>query len=178
MARKRINVFLILAAATLGIAGIMIWKVFRARSSAEQPYVGKWRFISGQVKAGAGFPLTEKVASDGTTTKPLAGNLAVVEERDGVLWYLGDDRSCSYELRVGGGKAEVFPGGKVKCETTAPDGGGAKRPTSVRMSMVIDAQNQAHIAGQAQATIDFKGQRRDLAFTYDGIAVRDMPPAR
>jgi hypothetical protein len=46
------------------------------------------------------------------------------------------------------------------------------------MSMVVDAQNQAHVSGEAQATIDFKGQRRDLTFIYDGIAVRDMPPAR
>lgn len=167
LAQKRISLVFIVAVATLALSVTVLWRTVHGRSSDQQPYVGKWRFTSGEIKAGTGFP-----------TKPLAGNLAVVEVRDGVLWYRGDDTICSYGLRVGSGKAEVVPGARVDCDTTAPAEGAPKRATSVRMSMVIDAQDQAHFSGEANASIEFKGQRRDLAFTYEGIAVRDKPPAR
>lgn len=143
----------------------------------QQKYVGKWRFTSGEMKAGPGFPLSDKPAADGTTAKSLVGHLALVEVRDGTLWYSGEDRSCSHELRVGDGKAEVLPDGKVECNTPTPDGG-AKQTSSVRMSMVVDAQDRAHVSGEARSSFELKGQRRDVTFTYQGVAVRDVPSAK
>lgn len=181
MAQKRISLVFIMVAAALGLCVAVVWRTVHGHSSpqsAQQPYVGKWRFTSGEIKAGPGFFVSDKVAPDGTTSQPLAGHLAVVELRDGVLWYLGDERkSCSYELRVGDRKAEVVPDGKVECDTTAPDGG-AKRTDYVRMSMVVDAQDRAHVSGEARTSVERKGQRRDVTVTYEGIAVRDVPPAR
>lgn len=173
MAQKGVGLTFTVAAATLGLLLVVIWRVGHGSSSSPVPYVGKWKFISGEIKAGRGFPLSDKPAPDGTTTKPFAGNVAVVEVRDGVLWYRGDDRSCWYELHVGGGKAEVVPGGKVECDTEAPDA--PKRTTSARMSMEIDAHDQAHISGEARASIDAKSERHEVTFTYDGIAVRETP---
>ena len=68
-----------------------------------------------------------------------------------------------------------MPGGKVECDTSAGDGG--PKRTNVRMSMVVDGQDQAHVSGEARASFDRKGERRDVTVTYEGIAVRDMPPA-
>jgi hypothetical protein len=177
LAKKRISVVLILVAATLSVA--LVWRTVHGRSSPESQqhlYIGKWRFATGEIKAGPGFPLSDKVAPDGTTTKSLVGHLAVVEARDGVLWYSGEDKSCSHELRVGDGKAEVVPEGRVECDTPTPDGK-AKRTSSVRLSMVVDPQGQAHFSGEARTSFELKGERRDVTFTYEGVAVRDAPPA-
>jgi hypothetical protein len=168
---------LILTAAMLGLVAVISWRVFRDHSSAEQLYVGRWRFSSGQVKAGPGFFLSDKAAPDGTTTKPIAGNMAVVEVRDGVLWYTGDDKSCRYQLRIGDGKAEIAPGGKVECDSPAPDGA-LKQTDAVRLSMVVEAQDRAHIWWEARASFERQGQRRDVTLNYDGIAVREVLAAK
>jgi len=180
LAQKRISIFLILAAAILGLAVTVLWKSLHGRSVAQQPYVGKWQFVSGQVKAGPGFPLGDKVAPDGTTARPMAGKSAVVEQRDGALWYLGDDRNCRYELHVITGaeaKAEVLPSSKIECDKKEPESG-ATPATTVRMAMTIDSQGQAHISGAARVSLDLRGTRRDVEFTYEGVAVRDAPRAQ
>ena len=169
-----------MATAALVLSVTVVWRTVHGRpspQSLQQLYIGTWKFTSGEIKAGSGFPLTDKPTPDGTTTKSLLGHLAVVEVRDGVLWYSGEDRSCSHELRVGDGKAEVLPDGKVECDAPTPDGG-AQRTASVRMSMVIDDQDRAHVSGEARTLFEFKGQRRDVTFTYEGIAIRDVPPAK
>jgi hypothetical protein len=177
LAQKRKSLVFIVATATLALSVAVVWRTVHGRSSPQSPYVGPWRFTSGEIKAGPGFFVSDKVAPDGTTSQSLAGHLAVIELRDGVLWYAGDEgKSCSYELRVGDGKAEVVPDGKVECDTSAPDGG-PKRADYLRMSMVVDAQDRAHVSGEVRTSFERKGQRRDVTVTYEGVAVRDMPPA-
>lgn len=177
MAHKRVNFFFILAAATLGAIAVVSWRVYRIHPSAEQPYVGRWRFSSGQVKAGPGFFISDKVAPDGTTTKPIAGTTAVVELRDGVLWYTADDQRCRYQLVIGDGKAEIVPGGRVECDSPAPDGS-LKQTDEVRLSMVAAGQDRVNIAWEARSSMERQGHRREVALSGEGIAVREVLAAR
>ncbi len=175
MAQKRVSL-VVVAAATLALSVFLVWRTVHGQSASQlvhQPYVGSWKFTSGEVKAGPGFYLSQKVSPDGTTSQSLAGHVAVVEARDGALWYRGDERSCWYELRVGEGKAEVVPGGKVDCDESTPDAG-TNRRDSVQLSMVLDAQDQAHVTGETRSSFEYKGQRRDVSVTYQGVAVRDV----
>lgn len=145
----------------MALSVTVLWRTVHGRSAQKRGYVGKWKFISGEIKVPPGFP--------GVTTKPLTGNSAIVAERDGALWYQGSDGNCWYQLRLAGGKAEVVPGGKVECDTAPSD----QATTSATLSMEIDAQDRAHFSGEARSSLEFNGTRRDLTFSYDGIAVRD-----
>ena len=58
-----------LAVATLALAVIVLWKVSHPTHSPNRPYVGKWKFISGQLKIGGALPTSDKVAPGGTMTK-------------------------------------------------------------------------------------------------------------
>jgi len=172
LAQKRISLAFIVAAATLALSVAVVWRTVHGRSPEALSYVGHWKFISGEVTAGPNFHLGGK----DKLGKPLAGTTAVVEERNGTLWY-SDDGSCRSELRVAGGKAEFVPGAQTECESNDP--GGNPLATTVRMSMTIDRHGQAHVSGAARASLEVKkGQRQDVEFTYDGIAVRDEPSGK
>jgi hypothetical protein len=163
----------IVAAATLALSAVVIWRTVHGRSSEASSYVGHWKFISGEVTAGPNFHLGGK----DKLGKPLADRTAFVEERDGTLWYSDGDSSCRYELHVAGGKAEFVSGSRTECDSKDP--GANPEATTVRMSMTIDSEGQAHISGAARGSMEIKkGQRQDIEFTYDGIAVREQPSGK
>jgi hypothetical protein len=177
VAKKAIGPVFVVAGVALALSLTVVWRTVQGRSSTPSPppqqaYLGKWKFTSGEVKTTGGFH-ADKPGPDGRSSGSLVGHSAVVEERDGVLWYTVDGKNCSYELRVGDEKAEVPPDGKIDCDTS---GGGNKQ--QVRLSMVVDAKGQAHISCEARASFQIKGQQRDVTVSFEGIAVRDVPAAK
>jgi hypothetical protein len=169
----------LLLGATLA-AGIFAWTIRRSRAtSIRQAYVGRWTFVSGTAKAGPGFPLSAKTAPDGSSEQPLQGKSSIVEERDGTLWYGGDDQSnCWYRLRVTGDRAEAVPT-TLDCAMKGAATNATTRVTVVGLSMAIDkadGQARAHISGESRFLVDVNGTQRDIDISYDGIAVRDPRP--
>ena len=138
---------------------------------AQQPYLGKWTFVEGTVKSTGGFNMGP-AGSNGTNEASLAGKSMIIKVRKGGLWYSSEGNNCWEMLRVDSGSVEVNPG-HTECGQTESDAEVPKRATTVKMSMSIDAQGKAHISGESQVSLQFKGTARELRFSYSGTATHE-----
>jgi len=159
----------------VGISALTLRRSHAA--SARRAYVGTWTYVSGTAKVGPGFALDAKPAPDGSSERSLEGKSQIVEERDGKLWFSGEDQTnCWFELRFTGDRAEAVPGTTMDCQMRGAEPPATTRVTVVGMSMAMDGEGRAHISGESRFSMDMHGTKRDIDITIDGVAVREPPP--